>query len=120
MSDQSTPPPDAPPPTDYRTRALAIFGELRATDGTIKRLTKQIEAHKRKMVDLENLCAVARVGIRARERGLFKEAIVALRKETGIRALPGFGSAQEEADDYRKTQNKLRALTEAAERGLSE
>jgi hypothetical protein len=120
MSEQPTPTPDAQPATDYRTRAVEIFGKLRATDQTIKRLTKQIEAHKRRIVDIENLCSVARVGIRARERGLFKESIVVLRKETGIRALPGFGSAQEEADDYRKTQRKLAALTEAAERGLSQ
>ncbi len=106
--------PEEPQPS-LHDRLIAIFGELRRTDATIARFNRAIEAKKRQIANYENLIAVARVGIRSRERGLMKAAYVLLRKETGILRFPGFRTPMEEADAFRKgVAEKLKAATDAA------
>lgn len=89
-------PPGIPPvPKPVDTRPLAdrvneAYENLRVGDGVIRSEMRRIENCERERRDTDNRIAIARAAIRAREKGLEKEAVRIIQKQTGIQTIPGF------------------------------
>lgn len=112
--------PAVPKPVDDRpltVRVQEAFDDLRATDGVIRGEQRRIEACQAEVRDAHNRIVVARGAIRARERGLEREAVVFIQKQTGIRTIPGFSQPKPLSAwliHKKETHAKLKAAEQAA------
>lgn len=111
-----TPPPDTRPLIE---RVHEHFERLCESDTTIKGLRRKIDACEETKANMNNLQVVARSGIRMREAGLMRAAYKIVQRETGIRTIPGFKGAHEDAQELRHASlARLKAAEEEARKTL--
>lgn len=109
--------PDAPATAQpsLLERLETRFRELRAKDKTIKRCEREIQTHTDEIRVAHQLRKVAKLAMREQDAWLKEEAADQVRKEAGIKTIPGFASRRESAREFRARLNeKLKNAQRAA------
>lgn len=112
--------PDAQPISQpsLLDRMNARFLELRADDVMIRRLNKEVARQTDVMRNAHQLRKEAKLRMRHRDEWLKEEAADQIRKEAGIKTIPGFASRRESAREFRARLNeKLKNAQQAAIKG---
>lgn len=103
--------PDSPQPA-LGARFDAIYDELRAKDSTVRQYERKIASELASINLAKQRISVALSAVRTQERWLKKEAAARLRKEAGVKTIPGFHGPVETATDMRRRINdKFNAVT---------
>lgn len=103
--------PDTPQPA-LGARFDAIYNEMRAKDVTVRQYERKIAAELDVIAHAQQRISLATSAIRSQERWIKKNAAAMLRKEAGVKTIPGFKGPSESATDMRRRINeKFRAVT---------
>lgn len=103
----------------------ARFAKLRAKDRTIHRYLREIQRRTDQMRAIHQLRKVARLAIREHEKWLMEEAADQIRREAGVKTIPGFASRRESAREFRQALEKkyqvaIRAASSGSAAGSAE
>lgn len=103
--------PDAPQPS-LAARFEAIYKEMRSHDITIRQYERKIAIELEVISHAKQRVVLATAAIRSQERWLKRNAAAQLRKESGVKTIPGFQGPVETAQDMRRRINeKFRAVS---------
>jgi dsDNA-specific endonuclease/ATPase MutS2 len=97
--------PDTPQPA-LGARFQAIYDDMRAQDATVRQYERKIAAELDAINLAKQRISVALSAVRTQERWLKKQAAAQLRKEAGVKTIPGFQGPVETATDMRRRINE--------------
>lgn len=101
-------------------RMNARYNELRKDDSTIRRFEREIQKQTDIMRTAHQVRKVAKLAIREQEKWLKEESAEQIRREAGVKTIPGFASRRESAREFRARINeKLKAANAAGRTQLS-
>lgn len=110
--------PDAPQPA-LGARFDTIYNEMRSGDVTVRQYERKIAAELEAISHSKQRIVLATAAIRSQERWLKRNAAAQLRKEAGVKTIPGFQGSVESATDMRRRINeKFNAVTADAMKNI--